>query len=302
MGGKNVQIVEVGPRDGLQNESSTIPTADKIKLIENLVKAGCSKLEVTSFVRADKIPQMADSKQLFNQIPESIKESHSLACLVPNLKGLEMAKECGVKEIALFTATSETFNKKNINATIEESLERLRPVAVDALKNKMKLRGYVSTAFACPYEGKTSLETLKMVINRLLDFGVYEISIGDTIGIATPRDVEVLLEELEKHFDFEQLAMHFHDTWGMGVANVSKSYEMGIRTFDSSVGGLGGCPYADGATGNVATEDLVYLFDGLGVNTGIDLEKLVNAGQDIFNILKKKSPSRVHQAFQAKRK
>lgn len=294
-----VKIVEVGPRDGLQNETQIIQTQDKIHLIEMLAQTGLKNIEATSFVRPEKIPQMADAATLCKLLNNKIDKNISLSCLVPNQKGLDLALEAGVREVAIFSATSETFNKKNINATIDESLDRIRPVAIAAMKNGIKVRGYISTVFGCPYEGQTSLEILKKVANRLFDFGVYEISFGDTIGVANPLQVKKIISELKNHFDLAQMAMHFHDTRGLAVANVFSSFQEGISIFDSSVGGLGGCPYAIGASGNVATEDLVYLFDSMHIHTGIDMAKLMQASQFILQKLGRSSPSKFHHAYVA---
>lgn len=288
---KNVTIYEVGPRDGLQNEAKIIAPTDKAEFIRLLLAANIEALEVTSFVRADKIPQMGDAATLMEQLRPELNKSRLIA-LVPNLKGLELAIQKGIKEIALFTATSNTFNQKNINATVDESLERLKPVAAKAMSEGVKIRGYLSTVFGCPYEGDSSLEVLKRVANRLLDFGCYQISLGDTIGVADPYQVRKLLGELKNHFDLDQLALHFHDTYGRALANVTVGLEEGIRTFDASAGGLGGCPYAQGATGNVATEDLVSMLEKMGHPTGIDMQKLKAAVAFIFSKLGKSPQSK----------
>jgi len=298
----HVTIVEVGPRDGLQNEKKSISLEDKVEFILSLVNSGCKKIEVGSFVKGDKIPQMQNSDEVFKKLFKQLKDTSDLhlMALVPNLKGLERAKESGVKEIAIFTSISETFNKKNIDTTIDESLEKLRLVAKEAQNIDMQIRGYVSTAFGCPYEGQVSLDLLKRVTNRLFDFGVYEISFGDTIGVATPNLVAKTIEELSQHFDLPQLAMHFHDTYGMAVANVSEAIRAGVRTFDSSAGGLGGCPYAVGASGNLATEDLIYLCRGMGLETHLNLEEIVSASAKIMGQLGRQSNSKTHQAIWGK--
>lgn len=298
---KKVRIVEVGPRDGLQNEKMIVSLEDKVTFIKMLAEAGLHEIEATSFVRAEKIPQMSDGSELFKTLAsvDSLKKTQ-LISLVPNLKGFELAKAAGVKEIAIFTSTSNTFNQKNINATIEESMVRLEEVMKEANKNNMRARAYVSTVFGCPYEGKTSLDTLKDLIVRLKALGVYEISLGDTIGIANPLQVRETIEFLKKDFDLSLFAMHFHDTRGMAVANILTSLEMGMTSFDSSAAGLGGCPYAKGASGNVATEDLYFLFSSMGIETGIDIEKLSKASSFILNKLNKDSGSKFLKAYLAK--
>jgi hydroxymethylglutaryl-CoA lyase len=297
---KDAHIIEVGPRDGLQNEKTVLATEDKAKFIELLAQAGLSTIEITSFVRADKIPQMGDAKELFSQLNTNdwFKKLNS-PCLVPNLKGLEIAKDLGVSEIAIFTATSNTFNQKNINATIEESFDRFKPVVDEATKSKMKLRGYVSTVFGCPYEGETSVKTLIESCHRLFDLGVYEISLGDTIGVANPLQVKNILTDLKKEFSLDRFAMHFHDTRGLATSNIVAALEMGSTRFDASAGGLGGCPYAKGSTGNVATEDVVYLLESMGINTGVDIAKLVKATTFISAKLGKASSSKFYKAYMA---
>ena len=272
---KSVRIVEVGPRDGLQNEQKILSTKDKFSFIEKLIDSGVSSIEATSFVRAPKIPQMADAEELFYLINQNRDfDRVTFSALVPNVKGLEAAIKSGVKEIAVFTATSDEFNQKNINATVEESLERISLVCKAAKKEKIKIRGYVSTAFGCPYGGDDSIQSTIKVSTKLFEMGAYEVSIGDTIGSATPKRVIELVKALKENFPQDTIAMHFHDTKKMALANILTSFEEGITVFDSSTGGLGGCPYAIGSSGNVATELLVYLFDSLGVETGIDLGRL----------------------------
>ena len=293
---KRIRLVEVGPRDGLQNESQVLSLEAKVGFIEDLAAAGIKTIEATSFVRADKIPQMSDASDLYARVSGLTSKGISLPCLVPNLKGLEIALAAGVKEIALFSATSDTFNKKNINASVDESLERLEEVAREASKSGLKLRGYVSTVFGCPYEGKTSIDKLKHVAQKLLDFGCYDVSLGDTIGVGHPLQVKEILGLLRAQFDLSSFSMHFHDTRGLAVANVMASLEEGMNSFDSSAGGIGGCPYAKGASGNVATEDILYLFESLGIETGIDREKVFLASEKILKALSKSSLSKVHQA------
>lgn len=292
----SVRIVEVGPRDGLQNEKTILDTKSKMQFIEMLVEAGFSTIEATSFVRSEKIPQMSDAKELIEGLKAKSIKLEKLPCLVPNLKGFEIAKNLGIKEIAVFTATSEEFNKKNINASIDESLERIKQVCVEAQKHKIKVRGYISTVFGCPYEGETSLETLKLVLDKLFSFGCYEVSLGDTIGIGQPQQVKDIYNFLKPNTDMSKIAWHFHDTRGMALANIYSAYQEGARTFDSSAGGLGGCPYAKGASGNVATEDVVQMFELMKISTGIDLSKVVKASTFILSKLGRSSASKAYQA------
>ncbi len=291
---KSVRIVEVGPRDGLQNEKKVISTEKKADFIKRLARAGHQTIEVTSFVRPDRIPQMGDAKELY---PLLSKIDCDLVCLVPNLKGLEVAHSLGVKEIAVFTASSDSFNQKNINATISQSFDRIEPVIEKALESGIKVRGYVSTAFGCPYEGFIEPSKVAEVAIRLHKMGCYEISLGDTIGSGTPLSVERVLAEVTKGIKPTQLALHFHDTRGMATANIVKGLEFGVSVFDASSGGLGGCPYAMGATGNVATEDLLYLFQSLGIETGINLEKQIEASTFMLNDLGKVTTSKFLQAY-----
>jgi hydroxymethylglutaryl-CoA lyase len=299
---KKVRIVEVGPRDGLQNEKTIVSLEDKIIFIKMLADAGLKEIEANSFVRAEKIPQMSDGIDLFSKLmKEASLRNTKLISLIPNDIGLENALEAGVKEIAVFTATSNTFNKKNINATIDESLKRIDTIVGRANREGLRTRAYISTVFGCPYEGKTSLTELKRVANHLESLGVYEISLGDTIGIANPLQVKETIQFLKADFPIDFLAMHFHDTRGMAVANILASLEMGITSFDSSAGGLGGCPYALGASGNVATEDLVFLFSSMGIETGIDMDKLAKASSFILGKLSKISSSKNLTAYLAGR-
>jgi hydroxymethylglutaryl-CoA lyase len=286
-----VRIVEVGPRDGLQNESTIVPTDKKAEFIRLLVASGLKDIEVASFVHPKWIPQLADAQELIPQLEPHPDVRYS--ALVPNMKGLERAMQSGMRRIAVFTAASETFNRKNINMGIQESIDVFKPVVAKALSEGISVRGYVSTCFVCPYEGAITKEKVSEVAGALFDIGVDEVSIGDTIGAATPRDVEITVGHLLTLFPAPKLAMHFHDTYGMAVANVYQSLQMGITTFDSSAGGLGGCPYAPGASGNVATEDLLYLFDRLGITTGVDLKLLRRASHFIGQELARDLPSRV---------
>ena len=293
-----IKIVEVGPRDGLQNEKSILPTEDKYQFISLLAGAGLKTIEVTSFVKAPAIPQMADAAELFGKVKGALFDKRiNFPCLVPNIKGYEAAKALGVQEIALFSATSDSFTKKNINATIEESFIRLSEVAQEAKKDGIRIRGYVSTAFGCPYEGKMSVKKLIEVSQRFLDLGVYEVSIGDTIGIAVPSQVKDYLGSLLKEIPKNKVAMHFHDTRGMALTNILVSLDFGISTFDSSAGGLGGCPYAKGATGNVATEDVWYLMQSQGLETGIDIVKLAQASSFILGKVNRQTESKFLRAY-----
>ncbi len=294
---KSIHITEVGPRDGLQNEPKVLSTEDKITFILMLQKAGLKSIEATSFVRPDRIPQMGDASDLYEGLMALTSKKVEYPCLIPNLKGLEKALEVGVKEIALFTATSEEFNKKNINASIDESFVRMEEVAKKALAEGLKVRGYVSTVFGCPYEGKTSTKKLIEVSKRLKNLGAYDISLGDTIGVGVPLQVNQIIEELDKEFDLDLFSMHFHDTRGMALSNVLTSIENGITKFDSSAGGLGGCPYAKGATGNLATEDLVYLCHSLGIETGVDMDLLASASDFILSKLGHVSSSKYLTAY-----
>lgn len=293
-----IRIVEVGPRDGLQNEKSILSTEDKFHFISALTESGLKSIEVTSFVKAPAIPQMADASELFGRVKnELFNKGISFPCLVPNLKGYETAKNLGVKEIALFTATSDSFTKKNINATVDESFERMKEVAEAAREDKIMVRGYISTAFGCPYEGTMDVKKLISVTKRLFELGVYEVSVGDTIGVAIPMQVRSYLRALKSEFPIGKLAMHFHDTRGMALTNIYASLEEGITTFDSSAGGLGGCPYAKGATGNVATEDVWYLLNSQGLDTGIDIAKLAEASSFILGKLGRQTESKFLKAY-----
>jgi hydroxymethylglutaryl-CoA lyase len=295
-----VRIVEMGPRDGLQNERAEVPTAVKVELIERLADAGLPAVEATAFVSPKWIPQMADHAEVLERIRK--KPGVSYPVLTPNLKGFEAARAAGATEVAIFAAASEAFSKKNINCSIAESLERFRPVAEAARKEKILLRGYVSCVLGCPYEGEIEPERVAEVAGSLYEMGCYEVSLGDTIGTGTPGKTKAMIEACAQRMPLEKLAGHYHDTYGQALANIYASLEMGVATFDASVAGLGGCPYAKGATGNVATEDVVYMLHGLGIRTGIDLEKLVDIGQWICAILKKEPASRAGRAIAAKRK
>jgi hydroxymethylglutaryl-CoA lyase len=293
-----IRIVEVGPRDGLQNEKSILPTKDKFNFISLLGEAGLKSIEVTSFVKAPAIPQMADAAELFTQVKNELSgQGITYPCLVPNFKGYEAAKSLGVREIAVFTATSDSFTKKNINATVDDSFERITEVVEAAKKDNVMVRGYVSTAFGCPYEGTMDVQKLISVTKRLFDLGVYEVSVGDTIGVAIPQQVRAYIRAMKNEFPIGKLAMHFHDTRGMALTNIYVSLEEGITTFDSSAGGLGGCPYAKGATGNVATEDVWYLLNSQGLDTGIDIAKLAAASKFILEKLNRNTESKFLRAY-----
>ncbi|MFC4181899.1 hydroxymethylglutaryl-CoA lyase [Saccharococcus thermophilus] len=271
----HVTIKEVGPRDGLQNEKTQIATEDKIAWINKLSKTGLTYIEITSFVHPKWIPQLSDALEVATRIERVPGVTY--AALVPNQKGLEKALTAQVDEVAVFMSASETHNRKNINKSIEETFPVLEEVVRAAKQEGKTVRGYVSTVFGCPYEGSVSVEQVIRVSERLFDMGIDELSLGDTIGVATPKQVQELLEIVLKRFPKEKLAMHFHDTRGTALANILISLEMGITTFDSSLGGLGGCPYAPGASGNVATDDLVYMLHGMGIATGIDVQRLMEA-------------------------
>lgn len=288
------KIVEVGPRDGLQNEKVTIPTQAKIDYITALGDAGLRVIEAGAFVSPKWVPQMADSAEVYQNIPKDPGVDYPV--LVPNEKGLQRAIDAGVTSIAIFTAASETFNKRNINMSIDESFENYAPVAARARAEGIRVRGYVSTAFGCPYEGDVAPEKVLEVVARLLDLGCYEVSVGDTIGVGTPMQVQGVIGFLMQVVPASRLAMHFHDTRGTALANVLAALEMGIATFDASSGGLGGCPYAPGASGNLATEDLVYMLDRMAIETGVDLNRLVRASAIIAPYLDHPLPGRYLQA------
>ncbi|MBN6185952.1 hydroxymethylglutaryl-CoA lyase [Aneurinibacillus sp. BA2021] len=290
-----VTLFEVGPRDGLQNEKEIIDTSIKIELIERLVSSGIRKVEATSFVNPKWIPQLADADDVLSRVQREPGVVYS--ALVPNARGLERARKAGIQEIAVFMSASEAHNKSNINKTIEETYPVLREVVEAGTAAGMRVRGYVSTAFGCPYEGEVPLASVARVTEELLRMGVYEVSIGDTIGVGTPGQVKERFGSLIEQFGAERLAGHFHDTRGTGLANVYAAFEAGIRTFDSSIGGLGGCPYAPGASGNISTEDVVYMLHGMGVETGVALEKLVETGAFMERVLQRTLPSRVLAAM-----
>jgi hydroxymethylglutaryl-CoA lyase len=295
---KQVKIVEVGPRDGLQNEKVFVPTPIKVYFINQLTTLGLPTIEVTSFVAPKWIPQMADHMEVFQQIDK--RPGIHYPVLVPNLQGFEAALTVGVKEIALFTAASESFVHKNINCSIAESFARFQPVIDAAQKSNIKIRGYVSCALGCPYEGEIPSKAVAEGAARLYELGCYEISLGDTIGVGTPLKAQGMVEAVAKKIPKSALACHFHDTYGQALANIYAVLELGVSVFDSSVSGLGGCPYAKGASGNVATEDLVYMLQGLNIETGVDLNGLIEVGAFICQQLGKTSGSKVNIATRAK--
>jgi hydroxymethylglutaryl-CoA lyase len=295
---KKVRIVEVGPRDGLQNEKMAVPTQVKLELIGRLADAGLPAVEATAFVSPKWIPQMADHTEVLEGIRR--KPGVSYPVLTPNLKGFEAARAAGATEVAVFGAASESFSRKNINCTIAESLERFRPVTDAARQAGIKVRGYISCVLGCPYEGEVAPAKVAEVARALNDMGCYEISLGDTIGVGTPGKTKAMIEACAREVPIERLAGHYHDTYGQALANIYASLETGVATFDSSVAGLGGCPYAKGASGNVATEDVVYMLHGLGIETGIDLDKVVDIGRWICGVIGKEPQSKAAKAIAAK--
>ncbi len=294
-----IRIVEVGPRDGLQNEKKYLDFSVRLELIQKLVDSGLKTIEIGAFVSSEKIPQMAQSLEItqkINDIYNIRKSKNQFPVLVPNERGMQDALKAHIKEVAIFTAASETFNQANINCSIEESFERFHPVLNLAKKNKIKVRGYLSTCFYCPYEGKIKPQKVVLLAKRLLQLGCYEVSIGDTIGAAAPTEVATVLKGLKTEIRGKKIAMHFHDTRGTALANVLESLKYGVKTFDSSIGGLGGCPYAPGAQGNVSTEDIVYMLHGMGLKTGINLQKLIETNQWLSEKMEKPLVSRVAKA------
>ncbi|MBY4597084.1 hydroxymethylglutaryl-CoA lyase [bacterium BD-1] len=286
-----VRIVEVGPRDGLQNEKALIPTADKIALIDRLSATGLRSIEATSFVSPKWVPQLADAAEVFAGIRKAPGVSYPV--LVPNLQGYERARAVGATEVAVFSAASEAFNRKNINASIDESIERFLPVLERAVADGVKVRGYVSTVLGCPYQGEVPLADVVRVARRLHEAGCYEVSLGDTIGIGTPGKARAMLRAVAAEVPMAALAIHFHDTRGQALANILACLEEGVAVVDAAVSGTGGCPYAPGASGNVATEDVVYMLEGMGVATGVDLPALVATGRWLAGLLGRASGSKV---------
>jgi hydroxymethylglutaryl-CoA lyase len=293
-----ITLYEVGPRDGLQNEKGIIELTDKVELINLLSETGLRKIEAGSFVSPKWVPQMASSAEVFSRINRT--QGISYSALTPNIKGLEAAIEAEVDEIAIFGAASESFSQKNINCSIEESIERFRPVAEQAAEFDIPMRGYVSCVVGCPYEGTIAPSEVAKVARQLLDLGCYEISLGDTIGVGAPKQISEMIAAVSNEVSTDQLAIHCHDTYGQALANIYAALEAGITTIDSSVAGLGGCPYADGASGNVASEDVVYLLEGLDLDCGVDLAKLIAAGNFISQKLGRQNQSKVAQALSNK--
>ncbi|KAJ3135231.1 hypothetical protein HK101_004138 [Irineochytrium annulatum] len=294
-----VKIVEVGPRDGLQNEKTHVPAATKISLIHRLASTGLRAIEATSFVSPKWVPQMSDAAEVLTGITK--RPGVSYPVLTPNMKGLEAALEAGAKEVAIFAAASESFSRKNTNCTIDEAFQRFTPLMKAARDNGVEVRGYVSCVVGCPYEGAIKPQAVADVASRLLDMGCYEVSLGDTIGVGTPGSIGRMLDVVEKRVPMDRLAIHCHDTYGQALANIFVSLERGIRVVDSSVAGLGGCPYAVNATGNVATEDVVYLLDGCGYESGVDLKALVEVGNFISAELGRANGSNVANAMSSKK-
>ena len=293
----NIRLVEVGPRDGLQNEARPLSVEQRLELIQKLADSGLTEIEAGSFVSPKWVPQMADTDQVLAGL--NLKGPNHYPVLVPNQKGLDAAIQAGAKDIAVFGAASESFSQKNINCSIEESLNRFLPVAAQAQEAGIRVRGYVSCLVACPYEGPIKPAQVVPVVRALFKMGCYEVSLGDTIGKGTPRSIKAVLDALLTEFPANRLALHCHDTYGMALANIMAGLERGIRVFDSSVGGAGGCPYAPGASGNVATEDVVYLLEQEGFNTGVNLSSLVDTGRWLFHLLDKVPASRVNLAYSA---
>jgi len=293
---RSVRIVEVGPRDGLQNEAMTVPTETKIAFIDRLSDTGLSVIEATAFVSAKWVPQMADNAEVMAGITR--KPGVSYPVLVPNMKGLQAATQAGATDIAVFAAASESFSHKNINCSIDESLERFGAVLEAARNAGIRVRGYVSCVLGCPYEGDIAPQSVAQVSSKLFDMGCYEISLGDTIGVGTPGRAQTMIDAVAEKIPRECLAGHFHDTYGQALANILACMERGIAVFDSSVAGLGGCPYARGASGNVATEDVLYMLSGLGIDTGVDLDAVINAGRQISDALGRRTASKVSLAKQ----
>ena len=292
-----VTIVEMGPRDGLQNERTTLPIAAKVNLVNELAKVGLKKIETGAFVSPKWVPQMADSAAVFQQIQRQAGVAYS--ALTPNLRGYDNAVACRADEVAVFTAASEAFTQKNINCTIAESIERFAPVIAAAKMRGIPVRGYVSCVVGCPYQGDVQPQAVAAVAQTLFDLGCYQISLGDTIGVGTPLQVQRMLQAVVKCVPVEQLAVHFHDTYGQALANILLALQLGVNTIDSSVAGLGGCPYAGHAAGNVGTEDVVYMLNGMGISTGIDLQALAEVGGRISQHLGKVPASRIAKAILA---
>ena len=295
---QRVKIVEVGARDGLQNEARTLPVKTRVELIRLLGDAGLTAIEVGSFVSAKRVPQMAQSGEVLKSLAQLPGVSYP--ALVPNLKGLDAAMECGATEVAVFAAASEAFSRRNINCGVAQSIARFADVVARALSAGLRVRGYVSCALGCPYQGEVAPGEVARVSGLLRDLGCYEISLGDTIGVGTPGNARAMLERVAEDIPPAQLAAHFHDTYGQALANIYAALQLGVRVFDASVAGLGGCPYAKGASGNVATEDLVYMLDGLGIHSGVSLPKLLRAGDYICAKLSRDNHSKAAVALSAR--
>lgn len=296
-----VRIVEVGPRDGLQNEKRSFTVEERILLVKNLAAAGLKNIEAGAFVSAQWVPQMQNSNAVISKLLKmqeqgALPKNLNISALVPNARGMEDALKTKIPEIAIFGSASETFSRKNINCSIAESFIRFRKVMELAKANNIRVRGYLSAVFGCPYEGKVSEARVVRLVRAMLKLGVYEISLGDTIGVATPKQVDSVLRKVKKITNLDKIALHMHDTRGTALANVLQGYTLGVRAFDTSVGGLGGCPYAKGASGNLATEDLVYMLHGMGIKTGIDLPKLLAMRSWLEERVGHKLPSKVAQA------
>lgn len=296
---KKVRIVDVGPRDGLQSENIIVPTDNKIQLIHRLAAAGIPSVESGAFVSPKWVPQMSDSEDVLKNITRIKGTSYPV--LVPNLKGFERAQQANVKEIALFSAASETFSIKNTNCTINESIDRALEVCEAGIAEGMKVRGYISCALGCPYEGEIEISTVAELASKFNKMGCYEVSLGDTIGVGTPIKAKNMLSAVANLVPMDKLALHFHDSYGQALANILACLELGVSTIDTAVSGLGGCPYAPGASGNVATEDVLYMLNGLDIDTGIDFEAVISAGEYICNTLSRTTTSKVSQAFLAAR-
>jgi hydroxymethylglutaryl-CoA lyase len=295
----SVTLVEVGPRDGLQNEAQAVPTLHKVELVGLLQDAGLREIEVTSFVSPKWVPQMADGAAVMAGVrrPAGVR----LSVLTPNMKGFEAALACRPDEVVVFGAASEAFSQRNINCSIAESIERFRPVVAAAHAAHIKVRAAISCALGCPYQGEVGADEVERVVVLMKDIGVDHVGVADTIGVGTPRRVQVAMERALRHYPLAQVSGHFHDTYGQALANILACLQMGVHCFDASVAGLGGCPYAKGATGNVATEDVLFMLDGMGIDTGIDLDRLVDAGNYISGVLGRPSGSRVARAWLARR-
>jgi hydroxymethylglutaryl-CoA lyase len=296
---RRVTLVDVGPRDGLQNESAPVPTQAKIELVHRLQRAGCREIEVTSYVSPKWVPQMADNHAVMSGIQRAKGVRYSV--LTPNMKGFEAAQADLPDEIVVFAAATEAFSQRNINCSIEESIERFRPVVTAARARGIKVRGAISCAFGCPYQGDVSADEVEHVVRLMKDIGVQHCGVADTIGVGTPRRVQAGMERALKHYPLAEISGHFHDTYGQALTNIYACLEMGIHTFDSSVAGLGGCPYAKGATGNVATENVVFMLRGLGIDCGIDLDQLVDAAAFISAVIGRPPISQVARALISKR-